>query len=361
MTTIDVPLKENGYKIVIGQGILRQIGKRLKSLGVGTDAVIITNPVVYRHHAGALMQGLRQEGFSVQVFKVPDGERSKSAEVVFPLMERIARYDRLKRIFIVAFGGGVIGDLAGYIASAYKRGVPYVHVPTTFLAQVDSSIGGKVAIDLSVGKNLVGAFYQPKIVVSDVAVLSTLDERQMRNGLAEAVKYGVIADKALFAFIAGHYQDLLNRDLAALERVVVACSRIKAKVVTLDEKETKGVRTILNFGHTIGHAIEAAGKYSRYHHGEAVALGMRVAANISVRVGMLSREDEKALNGVLDAVGLPGRIQKIGLSDILRVMPHDKKFISGRNRFVLAQKIGVVKVVEDIPVPIIKQSIREYL
>lgn len=361
MKTINVPLKENSYKIVVGQGLLRQVGKRLKGLGLGTDAVMITNPFVCRHHAAVLTKGLEQEGFSVKVFKVPDGERSKSADVVFPLMERIARYDRMKRIFIVAFGGGVIGDLAGYVASAYKRGVPYVHVPTTFLAQIDSSIGGKVAIDLSMGKNLVGAFYQPKIVLSDVAVLSTLDARQVRNGLAEAVKYGVIKDKALFSFIARQYQSLLNRDLAALEKVVVACSRIKAKVVALDEKETKGVRTVLNFGHTLGHAIEAAGKYSRYHHGEAVALGMRIAANISVRMGMLARADEQALNGVLNAIQLPRRIQKVKLNDILRVMQHDKKFTCGRNRFVLAEGIGRVKVVEDIPLPIIKQSIQEYL
>lgn len=361
MTTIDVPLKENSYKIVVGKGILRQAGKRLKGLGVGTDAVIITNPLVYRHHAAVLTKGLEQEGFSVKVFKVPDGERSKSAEVAFPLMERIARYDRLKKIFIVAFGGGVIGDLAGYVAAAYKRGVPYVHVPTTFLAQIDSSIGGKVAIDLSVGKNLAGAFYQPKIVLSDVAVLATLDKRQLQNGLAEAVKYGVIADKSLFSFIARYYQKLLNRDLSVMERVVVACSRIKAGVVSRDEKETKGVRTILNFGHTLGHAIEAAGKYSCYHHGEAVALGMRIAANISVRMGMLAREDEESLNGVLCVIGLPQRIKKLKMSDILRVMQHDKKFICGRNRFVLVEGIGRVKVVEDIPLPIIQQSIQEYL
>lgn len=361
MTTIDVPLKENSYKIVVGQGVLRQAGRRLKGLGVGTDAVMITNPLVRRYHAATLIRGLEQEGFSVKVFTVPDGERSKSAQVAFPLMEKIARYDRMKKAFIVAFGGGVIGDLAGYVASAYKRGVPYVHVPTTFLAQIDSSIGGKVAIDLSVGKNLVGAFYQPKIVLSDVAVLSTLDGRQVRNGLAEAVKYGVIKDKALFSFIARQYQRLLNRDLTALQRVVVACSRIKAKVVALDEKETRGVRTILNFGHTLGHAIEAAGKYSRYHHGEAVALGMRIAANISVRMGMLARADEKALNEVLNAIQLPRRIQKVDLRGILRVMQHDKKFTSGRNRFVLAEGIGRVKVVEDVPLPLIKQSIREYL
>jgi 3-dehydroquinate synthase len=360
MKTIDVPLKENGYKIVVGKDILRQCGRRLKGLGVGTDAVIVTNPIVYRRHAGALIPGLKQEGFSVKVFKVPDGERSKSADVAFSLMERIARYDRSKNIFIVAFGGGVIGDLAGYIAAAYKRGVPYVHVPTTFLAQIDSSIGGKVAIDLSVGKNLAGAFYQPKIVLSDVAVLATLDKRQLQNGLAEAVKYGVIADKPLFSFIARHYQKLLSRDLPALERVVVACSRIKAGVVSRDEKETKGVRTLLNFGHTAGHAIEAAGKYSHYQHGEAVALGMRIAANISVRVGMLAREDEDALNGVLCAIGLPRRIKKLKTGGILRAMRHDKKFISGRSRFVLAEKIGRVKVVEDIPDSIIRQSIEGY-
>ncbi len=358
MKSISVPLKENAYKIVIGRGIMPQLGSRLKSLRIGADAAVITSPIIRRYHGGALAAGFKKEGFSVKFFEVPEGEQSKSAKVAFPLMERIARYDSMKGLFIVAFGGGVIGDLAGYVAASYKRGVPYVQVPTTFLAQIDSAIGGKVAIDLPIGKNLIGAFHQPRIVWSDVSVLSTLDKRQMRNGLAEAVKYGVIADKKLFVYIAGHYRQLLDLRPAALEEVVVRCSRIKAGVVTADEKETKGIRTILNFGHTVGHAVEAAGGYDRYHHGEAVALGMRVAAEISRQKGMLANAQNEKLNGLLSDIGLPEKIKGVTLANILRIMQHDKKFAKGKNRFVLAQGIGRVKVVAGVSSSVIQKAIR---
>lgn len=361
MKTVNVSLKENAYKIVIGHGILSRLGAKLKSLKIGTDAVVITSPVIRRHHGGALAAGLKKEGFSVKFFDVPEGEQSKSARVAFPLMERIARYDSPKGIFIIAFGGGVIGDLAGYVAASYKRGVPYVQVPTTFLAQIDSAIGGKVAIDLPVGKNLIGAFYQPKLVWSDVSVLSTLDKRQMRNGLAEAVKYGVIADKRLFSYIARNYRQLLDLRPAMMEYVVVRCSKIKAEVVVADEKETRGIRTILNFGHTIGHAVETAGGYNRYHHGEAVALGMRVAAEISRQKGMLSAGGCKKLDGLLSDIGLPQKILGVSLPHILRIMQHDKKFKKGGNRFVLARSIGNVKVVEGVAPSVIQKAIRTYM
>ncbi len=361
MKTINVPLKENAYQIIVGQRILSGLGARLRSLKIGTDAVVITSPVIRRHHGGALAAGLKKNDFSVKFFEVPEGEQSKSAKVAFPLMEQIARYDSNRSVFIVAFGGGVIGDLAGYVAATYKRGVPYVQVPTTFLAQIDSAIGGKVAIDLPVGKNLIGAFYQPKIVWSDVAVLATLDKRQMRNGLAEAVKYGVIADQKLFLYIVRQYRRLLDLQPAALEYTVVRCSRIKSDVVTADEKETKGIRTILNFGHTVGHAIEAAGGYNRYHHGEAVALGMRVAAEISRQKGMLSAADCKKLNRLLSDIGLPEKIKGVPLANILRIMQHDKKFLKGKNRFVLAQRIGKVKVIAGVSPTVIQKAIRTYL
>ncbi|MBI5150511.1 MAG: 3-dehydroquinate synthase [Candidatus Omnitrophica bacterium] len=361
MKTVNVILKENSYKIVIGRHILGRLGAALKSLHCGKDAVIITSPVISRHHGAALASGLQKNGFSVKVFEVPEGEQSKSARVAFSLMEKIARYDRLKEIFIIAFGGGVIGDLAGYVAAAYKRGVPYVQVPTTLLAQIDSAIGGKTAIDLPVGKNLAGAFYQPKIVWSDVSVLATLDKRQIRNGLAEAVKYGVIADAGLFGYIARHYAQILDLRPSALEETVLRCSRIKARVVSADEKETRGIRTILNFGHTIGHAIEAAAGYRLYHHGESVALGMRVAAEISSRKGMLPAADYKKINGLISDIGLPRKIQGVSLTNILRVMDHDKKFRQGKNRFVLAQAIGKVKVVADIAPTVIQKAIRLYM
>jgi len=201
----------------------------------------------------------------------------------------------------------VIGDLAGYVAASFRRGIPYVQVPTTFLAQIDSAIGGKVGIDLPCGKNLVGAFYQPKLVFSDVACLSTLPVRQVRNGLSEAIKYGIIDDAPLFAFIEKHHKALLKADVKKMTELVERCSRIKAKIVAADEKETKGIRSFLNFGHTLGHAIEAAGGYDRFQHGEAIALGMRMAAEISVRSKLLSASQAERINHLIRRIAGNGR------------------------------------------------------
>ncbi len=359
MKSIRVALKQNPYTILIGASILSDIGKYLSNLKLGDTAIIVTDPVIERLHAKSLTSGLKKNGFKVKIFTVPAGEKSKSVQTAFDLLKRIAVYDVFKKSFIVAFGGGVIGDLAGFVASVYKRGVPYVQVPTTLLAQIDSAIGGKVAVDLPVGKNLVGAFYQPKLVLSDVSVLSTLPKRQIRNGLAEAVKYGVIEDRKLFFYIAENYTKFIGADLNALSNLVYGCSLIKTRIVEKDEKETKGIRTILNFGHTIGHAIETAGGYHLYHHGEAIALGMRVAAEISRKLGMFKKEDAESLNKLLTNIGLPEYIEKVALPKILSVMRHDKKFLAGRNRFVLAQQIGKVKVIEGIPLEVIKTALQK--
>lgn len=361
MPTIHVDLKEHAYPIVIGHGNLKDIGPSLAAFGLGQKAVVITNPAIRGFHGAGLTAGLRKGGFSVEFMEVPAGERSKSAKVAMRLIEQIAKGDVKKEKFIVAFGGGVVGDLAGFVAAVYKRGIPYIQVPTTLLAQIDSAIGGKVAIDLPVGKNLVGAFYQPKIVYSDVKTLSTLDRRQIRNGLAEAIKYGVICEHPLFETIERNTAALLNLETSALTDMVADCSRIKAKVVMADEKETKGMRTILNFGHTVGHAIEAANQYRDYHHGEAVALGMRVACEISLRMKLLMKEEAERIGALLTAVGLPEKIRHVRSAAILDHMQHDKKFKAGKNRFVLAQRIGNVKVVEGVPSKIVQSSIQKFL
>lgn len=358
---ININLKQNSYKIVIGKKMLFQLGPRLKKLNIGHDAVIISHPIIDKYYGAALKRGLKRNGFSVTTFLIPAGERSKSARTALCLMEKIARIDTMKQIFMIALGGGVIGDLVGFVAAAYKRGVPYIQVPTTFLAQIDSAIGGKVAVDLSVGKNLVGAFYQPKIVWSDISVLATLSKRQLRNGLAEAVKYGVIQDRNLFRFLTKNYPDILSCQPKILTNVIFRCSQIKTKIVMRDEKETKGIRTILNFGHTIGHAIEAAGKYRVYHHGEAIALGMRVAAEISYQLKMMKHQDVIDLHQLLDAIGLPKNIHKVRLRDILDIMKHDKKFLAGKNRFVLARRIGQVKVVEGVSLKVIRNAVKKIM
>jgi 3-dehydroquinate synthase len=360
MKTVNVRLKENSYKIMIGSGITAQLPSAIASLKVGRDAVIITDKSVAKLHGRRVEAVLKAKGFTAKTFAVSAGEKSKSASVAMRLIEQIAQYDVDKKIFIIALGGGVVGDLAGFVAAVYKRGIPYIQMPTTLLAQIDSAIGGKVAIDLSVGKNLTGAFYQPRLVFSDVKFLTTLDKRQIQNGLAEAVKYGVILDAKLFAYLEKNCAKFLSLNPAVLAQVVLDCSLIKAEVVSKDERETKGLRMILNFGHTLGHAVENAGQYNQYHHGEAVALGMRMAAFISCRRGMLPLEDHQRINALLSKIGLPELVKGVSHAKILNAMRHDKKFIAGKNRFVLARRIGKVSVMTGIPLPQIQEAISAY-
>lgn len=354
-----VALKE-AYKITIGHDILGDFPKHIKSLGLGRDAVIISHPMIERLHGVKLSTALKKAGYSVKILNVPEGEKSKSAAFALGLIEQIASYDVDRKIFIIALGGGVVGDLAGFVAAIYKRGIPYIQVPTTLLAQIDSAIGGKTAIDLKVGKNLVGAFYQPRLVLSDTKVLKTLSRRQLINGLAEAIKYGVIADAKLFNFIEANQAKFFKGDAAVVNHIVKRCAQIKAQVVASDEKDTKGLRAILNFGHTIGHAIEAAATYDKYQHGESVALGMRCAAYLSRLGGLLSAKDELRINQLISAVGLPAAIKGVNLKRILELMRHDKKFVAGQNRFILAQKIGQVRLVADVPQEAIITAIKAY-
>ncbi len=359
MKRIKVLLREQSYDIVIGHDVLADFPKYLKPLGLGKDAVMVTHARIERVHGVKLAAALKKAGYAVKIVNVPEGEASKSAAQALRLIEQIASHDVDRKIFIIALGGGVIGDLTGFVAATYKRGVPYIQVPTTLLAQIDSAIGGKTAIDLKYGKNLVGAFYQPRLVYADTKVLKTLTRRQIQNGLAEAVKYGVIDDASLFALIERQRKSLLAADSKVLATIVHRCARIKARVVGADEKETKGLRTILNFGHTVGHAIEAAGRFGQYQHGEAVALGMRAAADISMAMGMLSEKDGRRINALLSDLGLPEKIQRVQVRDIMSLMRHDKKFTAGKNRFVLASKIGRVKVVENIPLDLISAAVNK--
>lgn len=361
MSKIPVALKQNPYTIVVGSGILGQCPPFIAPLGLGKDAVVISHPSIEKLYGSKLAGSLKKAGYTVKFFNVPEGEKSKSAPYALRLLKSISAYDVERQIFIVALGGGVVGDLAGFVAAIYKRGVPYIQVPTTLLAQIDSAIGGKTAIDLETGKNLVGAFYQPRLVLADTSVLKTLSPRQIRNGLAEAIKYGVIRDPKLFDYIEAHHAGFFKGEPQVLNFIIHRCAKIKADVVAQDEKETRGLRTILNFGHTVGHAVEAAGRYNQYHHGESVGLGMRVAARISVQMGLLSAANEGRINRLITTVGLPQQIKAVRLAKILDLMRHDKKFAAGHNRFVLARKIGQVSVVTDVPANIITSSIQAYL
>lgn len=350
-------IKKYPYNIIIGNNILNHLGKYIRKLSIGPDAYVITNAFIKKEYGKLLNKALKKPGFTVRFKIVPDSEKSKSIGVATSIIKDITLYDKKRRIFIIAFGGGVIGDLAGFIASIYKRGVPYIQVPTTLLAQVDSSIGGKTAVDLNQGKNLVGAFYQPRLVFSDVSILRTLDVRQIQSALAEVIKYGIIKDAQFFAYLEKNYSDILALKVPALAFIVMRCSRIKAKIVQQDEREEKGIRTILNFGHTIGHAIEAALRYRGYNHGEAVALGMLVASDISKNLNLINNVTAKRIENLIDAVGLPTKIEKISLADIIKIHYHDKKFMGLENKFVLIKGIGKAKVVKNIPLKIIRQAL----
>ncbi len=358
---IRVNLKERSYDIVIGAGILNQMASSLAKLGLGKDAVIITHPKLARLYGNALAKHLTKHGYTTKILSVPEGEKSKSAACALQLLEQVAAYDVQKKIVIIALGGGVVGDLAGFVASIYKRGVPYIQVPTTLLAQIDSAIGGKTAIDLKYGKNLVGAIYQPKLVVADINVLKTLSCRQIQNGLAEAIKYGIIKDPSLFVFIEKNHAKFLKNDATVINAIIARCAKIKADVVAIDEKDVTGVRAILNFGHTIGHAIEAASLFGEYQHGEAVALGMRVASNISVQLKMLPNSTDQRINALISSVGLPKRISRVKLKDVLSLMMHDKKFVGTKKRFVLTRRIGSVELVADVPLDVVVAAVKSLM
>ena len=358
MHKIKVKLGSRAYIIVIGRGILDRFGAELLKLDLGTDAYIITNHWLKHKYGATLRKALAKSGFRTYFKVVADSEKTKSLETASLLLKDLARFDQKKRVFIIAFGGGVVGDLAGFVASVYKRGVSYVQVPTTLLAQVDSSIGGKTAVDLDLGKNLVGAFYQPRLVFSEINFLKSLDKKQLTSGLAEVIKYAIIKDSRIFSFLENKYSDVLAKDPAALERIVSGCSSIKAGIVSLDELEVKGLRTILNFGHTIGHALEAASGYNRYNHGQAVALGMLAAADLSRLLNLIDSKLVLRIRNLIRLYGLPTKLKGVSLEKIIKAHYRDKKFVGKENKLVLICGIAQPKIVRNITLDLIKESIK---
>ena len=359
MKTVRLNLKDRSYDILIGFNILSRLGSALKKMDIGPDAYIVTNAFIKNRYGNALEKTLRASGISVKFRTIPDSEESKSIEITSGILKDLANYDKGKRVFIAAFGGGVVGDVAGFVASIYKRGIPYIQIPTTLLAQVDSAIGGKTAVDLAQGKNLVGAYYQPRLVFSELGFLKSLDARQVRSGLAEVIKYGIIKDAKLFRYLEKNLRNPACPGPAALEYIVSACSRIKAGIVSRDEKEKLGLRTVLNFGHTAGHAIEAASGYRKYNHGEALAIGMLIAARISRSCKLINDATLNRITQLIASAGLPGTIKNMPLQAIMNAFCRDKKFIGSRNRLVLTKGIGRTIIKENIPVEKIRVAIRE--
>jgi 3-dehydroquinate synthase len=351
-TLVNVALGERSYEIIIGRGQLASLGQRLIALRPGCKAAIVSDETVVRHHLAATESALAAAGIAATTVAVPPGEGSKS----FAMLERVcealiaARIERAD--VVVALGGGVIGDLAGLAAALVRRGLDYVQVPTTLLAQVDSSVGGKTAIDSGHGKNLIGAFHQPALVVSDTALLDTLPPRQFRAGYAEIVKYGLIADAAFFAWLEANWRELFAGGAAREHAIAVSC-RMKAAIVARDERET-GERALLNLGHTFGHAFEAAAGFSdRLLHGEAIALGMALAFAFSARRGLLPRSEAERVERHLDAAGLPVRLSSVpgglpGADRLMELIAQDKKVKRGKLTFILARGIGASFIASDV-------------
>jgi len=342
LATVPVALGSRSYQICIGSGLVRGLGGLCAQLPLTRRAVIVTNPVINRLYGAQALASLRRAGFQVATIEVPGGERAKSLPQATRLYRAFLRLRMDRQSAVIALGGGVIGDLAGYAAATFLRGLPLIQVPTTLLAQVDSSVGGKVAVNLPEGKNLVGAFHQPSSVVADIWTLRSLPPREFRAGLAEVVKHGMIADPELFAYIEDHLEAILRAEEEPLAFLVRRSCEIKAKVVEQDERD-EGLRAILNFGHTVGHAIEAATGYRRLLHGEAVAIGMVMATSLSVRRGLCEEEVLRRLRSLLVRIGLPIS-SKVGSDTIINIIGYDKKVKNNIIYFVLTKGIGHVTV-----------------
>lgn len=363
MNSIKVNLGERSYPIYFGSGILRDFGRTfrrffkspltppfVKGGQGGIRVVIVTNPTVGGLYYEAVKESLLREGFEPFRIDVPDGEEYKSLTWASKLFDKLIAIKADRQTPLIALGGGVIGDLTGFVAATYLRGVPFVQVPTTLLAQVDSSVGGKTGVNHRKGKNLIGAFYQPKFVYIDVDTLKTLNKRELRAGLAEVIKYGVIRDAKLFRYLEDHLADILALDMEPILRVIKRSCAIKASVVEADEREA-GLRAILNFGHTFGHAVEAVTKYREYKHGEAVAIGMVYAAELSRKNGLCSKNVIERVHNLINRAGLPIEPPDFPEIAFLKAMEMDKKVLGGELRFVLVEKIGKVRI-EKVRMPV---------
>ncbi len=360
--TVRVALDERSYDITIADGALAQTGETTRAaLGGKTRRVaIISNPKIHALYGRVIEKSLKHSGFSTLTHLIGDGERAKSLRTAerawgFLIANRFERSDA-----IVALGGGVVGDLAGFVAATFLRGVNYAQIPTTLLAQIDSSVGGKTAVNHALGKNLIGAFHQPRAVVIDPGVLRSLPPRELRAGLYEAVKYGVIRDWTLFSLILDNLGGINALDPELLARVIARSCEIKAEVVTTDERES-GLRRILNFGHTVGHAIEAVTAYRRLKHGEAVGYGMKCASTIAEKVGIIARADAEAIRLGVDELGRLPRIDDLKTQNVIAAMAHDKKVAQGKLPLILPTTIGSVVVRDDIAPTVIREAVRELL
>jgi len=350
---LDVATPSRHYTVTLGDGVLARLPKILDLAGAPARRFIVSSPLIWRLH------GTRVAGaVNTEPILVTDGERYKQMPTVARVYDALIRANADRASTLITFGGGVIGDLAGFAAATYLRGIALVHVPTTLLAQVDSAIGGKVGVNHPLGKNLIGSFHQPHAVIIDPAVLATLPRREFRAGLYEVIKYGMTSSRELFERVGRDRSAIFSREPDVLQAVIGASCQIKGSVVSADERES-GLRRILNFGHTAGHALEAITRYRRYRHGEAVAYGMLVAAQLAATRGALAEVDRQALVDLIASLGPLPPIADIKTSEILDAMRHDKKVVDGRLHFVLPTAVGATAIVDDVTEKEMKAALKK--
>jgi len=337
--SIQVGLQERSYPIIFGQNLLSGLGERLHEIKFPKQVAIVTNPTVFGLYGQTLLSALEEKGFHCSVIEVPDGEEFKNLATLELIYDQLIEKNFDRGSGLVALGGGVIGDMAGYAAASFLRGIPFVQVPTTILSQVDSSVGGKTAVNHRLGKNLIGAFYQPRLVLIDIDTLKTLDQREIRAGIAEIVKYGIISDAAFFTWLEDNVSGLLALEADALLYAVKRSCQIKADIVEIDEREGS-VRALLNYGHTFGHAIESLCGYGEWRHGEAVACGMVVASRIAQNLGLADDESSRRITALLRRFQLPVDAPQFSLPQYITAMRRDKKVRDGSLTLVLNRGIG---------------------
>lgn len=351
---VPVSLGDRSYQVLIQPHILPQIGRVLQDVGLAGRVAIVTNPVVNEIYGRVVFRSLKRCGFSPFLVVIPDGEKAKSMYWLSKILDELVTQRLERQEVVLALGGGVVGDVAGFAASVYLRGVSFVQVPTTLVAQVDSSVGGKTGVNHPIGKNLIGAFYQPRVVVVDPQALQSLPKREWVAGLAEVIKYGMIADLKFFEYLEQHVEDLREQAEDVIPTVIRRCCEIKAEVVGGDERES-GRRRILNYGHTVGHALETWGRYRTWIHGEAVGIGMVQEATMAHFLGLCTKELVERQRDLIQDVGLPIVMPSMTFMELWGAMQHDKKVVNGQINCVLPTTIGKVKVV-----PLVRQRIRQW-
>lgn len=358
MRLVPVALSERSYDIEIGAGLLASSGERITARKYATHAVVISDTNL-EHLADVVAGSLAEHCNSVDLLYVEPGEPSKSIEVCDQLWNKLLELGTDRKSLIVAVGGGVVGDLAGFVAASFARGLAFVQIPTSLLAQVDSSVGGKVGINLPGAKNMVGAFWQPTFVLIDINVLHSLPDREYRAGLAEVVKYGVILDDEFFVYLEKHVDEINARDAQVLEQIVARSCELKALVVSQDEREETGLRAVLNYGHTFCHAIETLSGYGELLHGEAVSIGMLCASRLAERLGRITADVTQRQHALLTALQIPVDLPPLDPEQMIKVMARDKKAEHGKLRFVLPSKLGHVELVGGVPSEVVREVLIE--